>query len=75
MSRLSEKTLLPISFCLVLGGGVAWLTQLYADVGMIKKKQEALESIQTDIAVIKNSQENLSERVNRLADYLKRKLQ
>ncbi len=74
MGQLSEKTLIPISFALILGGGVMWLTALHADVGAIKQKQARLEDVPTDIAVIKNSQLKMEERIDRLSDYLKRKL-
>lgn len=54
VKKITESTLIPISFAIVLiGGGAAWMTKTDASVSEIKTRQESIDinyhSIQKDI--------------------------
>lgn len=54
VKKITESTLIPVSFALVLiGGGAAWMTKTDASVSAIKTRQESIDSnyhsIQKDI--------------------------
>lgn len=72
MPVLSEKTVIPISFALVIIGGVAWLTNLALKVDVaaeslkkIELRQNAIEEIKTDVAVIKSKLDRIDKKIDR----------
>lgn len=72
MRVISEKTVIPISFAILLIGGVAWLTNLAFKVDVsaeslkkIELKQNAIEEIKTDVAVIKSKLDRIDKKLDR----------
>lgn len=72
MRVLSERTVVPISFLIILLGGVAWLTNLAfkVDAGAesLKKmelRQSAIEEIQMDVGVIKYKIDRIEKKLDR----------
>lgn len=64
MKEITEKTLIPLSFVVTLGGGVFWLTSIYtisqantSSIVLVQAKQDkfedALGDIKEDLAKIK----------------------
>lgn len=72
MPVLSEKTVIPISFALIIIGGVGWLTNLAFKVDVaaeslkkIELRQNAIEEIKTDVAVIKSKLDRIDKKLDR----------
>ena len=71
MELLSEKTLIPVGLAVVaIGGGSMWLTSLHfetvavaKEVQVISRKQDVLDGIQTDLAVIKTKLEKIERKM------------
>lgn len=70
MKTLSENTLIPIGFVIVLIGGGSFITNIYFQTSAsakaieeIRVKQDSILEIQTDIAVIKKSIEGIEKRL------------
>jgi len=58
MSKISDQTLIPIGIAvLVIGGGAAWLTALYAKTDALadslRQKTAVIESVSHDVNQIK----------------------
>lgn len=69
---LSEKTLIPISFVIVLIGGIVWITNIAFKVDVsaeslkkIELRQNTIDEIKTDVAVIKSKLEKIDQKLDR----------
>lgn len=73
MSQITEKTRITLGMVVTLLGFSAWLTQIYfqgtanADsIREIKDRQSKIETIQTDVAVIKSQMQTIQESLDEL---------
>ena len=70
MKIIDEKTLIPISALAIILGGCAWLTTIYYTgsanaeaIDRIEKKQDDIEKIKTDLAVVREKVENIERKL------------
>lgn len=70
IKKISEKTLVPISMVITLFGGVAWLTNLYAENKSHGSEIREIKQMQTRYD---EKLDRVIEKLNRIEGYLRRK--
>lgn len=71
-AKITEQTLLPISLIITLVGGITFVSYVAFEgasnakaIDEIQKKQETIEKIATDVAVIKTKVETIERSIER----------